>query len=150
MDHTQLTKEQVTRLHETLFPTVNLLNRLERRMTRLGFPPNDPLYLAVVKAQSAARDLYQAVRRLSCASGVGRPPRKEGGETGLRVRDSDGITLPPRLQAIGRGGQPAGPGLLQSTFPRRIRSLDLAPRTGSTNPRGLKDSFAIAYRRADK
>jgi hypothetical protein len=43
-----------------------------------------------------------------------------------------------------------GPGLPPSTSSRRIRSLDLAPLTGCTNPRGLKDSFAIAYRRAVK
>jgi len=43
-----------------------------------------------------------------------------------------------------------GPGLPQSASSRRIRSLDLAPLTGCTNRRGLKDSFAIAYRRAVK
>jgi hypothetical protein len=75
MDQHDLTKDQFTRLHEALFPTANLLNRLERRMSRLGFPVNDPLYLLVVKAQSAIQDLYVHVHYLSCSSGVGPPPR---------------------------------------------------------------------------
>jgi hypothetical protein len=43
MDQNQLTKDQLIPLHRTLFPSVNLLNRLERRMSRLGFKPNDAL-----------------------------------------------------------------------------------------------------------
>jgi hypothetical protein len=71
MGHGDLTREQLERLHATLFPKVNLLNQLERRMTRLGFPVNDPLYLAVVKAQSAAQELYVQVHYRSCSNGVG-------------------------------------------------------------------------------
>jgi hypothetical protein len=73
MDQDHLTKDQLTRLHQALYPAANLLNRLERRMSRLGFPTNDPLYLFVVKAQSAIQDLYVHVHYLSCSSGVGRP-----------------------------------------------------------------------------
>jgi hypothetical protein len=51
MDHNDLTKDQLTRLYQILFPPARLLNQLERRMTLLGFPPGDPLFLAVVKAQ---------------------------------------------------------------------------------------------------
>jgi hypothetical protein len=57
----------------------NLLNRLERRMTHVGFPGNDPLYLAVVKARSAMQELYVNVHYLGCNSGVGREPRADGG-----------------------------------------------------------------------
>jgi hypothetical protein len=39
------------------------------------------LYLAVVKAQSAARDLYLDVHYLACSSGVGRAPRAAVRET---------------------------------------------------------------------
>src|SRR5262249_10248173 len=86
MGHSDLTREQLDRLHATLFPAVNLLNQLERRMTRLGFLADDPLYLAVVKAQSAAQELYIQVHYLGCSSGVGRP-RRGGRDGGSRSAD---------------------------------------------------------------
>jgi hypothetical protein len=76
MGQNDLTREQLERLRRTLFPTVNLLSQLERRMTRLGFLADDPLYVAVVKAQSAAQELYVSVHYLGCSCGVGRPHDK--------------------------------------------------------------------------
>jgi hypothetical protein len=85
MDHGDLTKDQLTRLHQALFPTANLLNRLERRMARLGFPTNDPLCLLVARAQSAVEDLYIHVHYLGCSGGVGRPPdARESDDRGPR------------------------------------------------------------------
>jgi hypothetical protein len=79
MGHSDLTRQQLEALHKTLFPTVNLLNQLERRMTRLGFLADDRLYLAVVNAQSAAQELYVQVHYLECSSGV--ESRRRGGES---------------------------------------------------------------------
>ena len=86
MGHSDLTREQLERLHQTLFPAVNLLNQLERRMTRLGFLADDPLYVAIVKAQTAAQELYIQVHYLGCSSGVGRP-RPVGRDRGARSAD---------------------------------------------------------------
>jgi hypothetical protein len=80
MNQHDLTKDQLIRLHQLLYRSANLLNRLERRMCRLGFPANDPLYVLIVNTQSAIENLYIHVHYLSCSSGVGRAQRAESGE----------------------------------------------------------------------
>jgi hypothetical protein len=82
MDYTQLSKAQLVQLSQLLYRPTNFLNRLERRMSRLGFPPNDPLYVAVVKAQTALHELSMIVHYASCSSGVGRAPRADSGGNG--------------------------------------------------------------------
>jgi hypothetical protein len=41
-----------------------------------GFPPHDPLYVDVVKAQHAMQDLLMERHYLGCQSGVGKKPRE--------------------------------------------------------------------------
>ncbi|MFL5341112.1 MAG: hypothetical protein ACJ8F7_13275 [Gemmataceae bacterium] len=72
----ELTTEQTSQLGKALFPHVNYLYRLKRRMEQLRFPPNDPLYVRVVAAYDAAWRLSREVHYLSCSTGVGRPPRQ--------------------------------------------------------------------------
>jgi hypothetical protein len=85
MDQDHLTKDQFIRLHRTLFPSANLLHRLERRMSRLAFAVDDPLYVLVARAQSAIEQLYVHVHYLSCSSGVGIVPHSEGDQSGTRA-----------------------------------------------------------------
>ena len=55
-----------------LYAPVRYLNRLCERMIRLGFPVNDPLQVAAVKARAAMQDLLTATHYASCKHGVAR------------------------------------------------------------------------------
>jgi hypothetical protein len=50
------------------------LGRLARRMEERGFPPDDPYYLLVLRAQDAVHRLSVETHYRSCTSGVGRKP----------------------------------------------------------------------------
>ncbi len=63
-----------------MFPKVNYLVRLRKRMVEVGFPPNDKLYLLMCKAYNAMQQLSVEVHYLSC-DGVGNPARKEEDES---------------------------------------------------------------------
>lgn len=68
---------QAKRLHEALGPTVGYLSRLQARMEKRGFPPNDPLFQLVGKARDAMQHLCMELHYLSCRNGVGRSSRQE-------------------------------------------------------------------------
>ena len=67
-----ITKAQAKALSKALYPHVNYLSRLRKRMEVVGFLPNDKLYLLVRKAHDALDELSIAVHYLSC-DGVGSP-----------------------------------------------------------------------------
>jgi hypothetical protein len=67
-----LRPEQAAALKERVARHLRFLNRLVDRMTRLGFPPHDPLWAEAVKARNAAQDLYVACHYAACETGVGR------------------------------------------------------------------------------
>jgi hypothetical protein len=71
-----ITKAQAKALSKALYPHVNYLSRLRKRMEAVGFPPNDRLYLLVRKAHDALDELSIAVHYLSC-DGVGNPTRED-------------------------------------------------------------------------
>jgi len=63
-----------------LQPALGYLTRLQRRMEVTGFPPDDRLYMAAVKAQDvSAKRLLVELHYLSCGSGIGRPSRQAAG-----------------------------------------------------------------------
>ena len=72
MDSLKLRPWQARKIAATLQPTVGYLSRLQRRMELTGFPPDDPLYVATVRARRAAQSLLVDLHYLSCESGVGR------------------------------------------------------------------------------
>jgi hypothetical protein len=82
MTQNDLSKQQIDQLSRMLFPSLNLMSRLQRRMDEARFPGNDPLYLNVLKAQSVMQELYTRVLYLGC-SGVGSPAH------GPRVEESE-------------------------------------------------------------
>jgi len=58
MNSDDLTAAQARELHDALFPHLNYLLRLKRRLEELRFPADDPLRVA-------ATDAYEAAWRLS-------------------------------------------------------------------------------------
>jgi hypothetical protein len=67
MTQDELSKEQITKLTRMLWPSVNLMSRLQRRMGEMRFPGNDPLYVNVLKARSVMQELYTRVLYLGCS-----------------------------------------------------------------------------------
>src|SRR5436190_6200094 len=57
MDSNKLRPWQARKIREALQRALGYLTRLQRRMELTGFPPNDPLYVATVKAQKALESL---------------------------------------------------------------------------------------------
>lgn len=72
MTSDDLTAEQASRLYEALFPHVNYLLRLKKRLEDLRFPQDDPLRVAASEAYEAAWNLSQKAHslsiRMSCGS----------------------------------------------------------------------------------
>jgi hypothetical protein len=76
MNSEQLRPWQARKIRKALVPALGYLTRLQRRMELTGFPPNDPLYVATVKAQTALESLLIDLHYRSCQSGVGSPSRQ--------------------------------------------------------------------------
>ena len=68
-----LTAEQASKLYEALFPHVNYLLRLKKRLEDLRFADDDPLRVAATKAYEAAWELRQEAHRRSVRMGASRP-----------------------------------------------------------------------------
>ena len=75
MDRQTLKRWQAAKLHRTLQPTLGYLYRLRERMQKVGFLPNDPLFLRVCQAYDAVHRLSIELHYLSC-DGTGKPSRK--------------------------------------------------------------------------
>jgi hypothetical protein len=73
MNSDDLKTHQAERLRIDIARMLRYLNRLMERMTRLGFPVNDPLYIAAGRARDAMQDLHTAAHYVTCSHGVGRP-----------------------------------------------------------------------------
>jgi hypothetical protein len=71
MDSSFITFEQARILHAQVAAHLCYFGRLQRRMERLGFPPDDVLYRHVVAAYNSAHALMVQAHYLSVQSGVG-------------------------------------------------------------------------------
>ena len=71
-----LTCDQARALKNKLHGMLGYLNRLKKRMTFRGFPPDDELLIAVCKAEMAMHELHVATHYLVCGDVTGRqqPP----------------------------------------------------------------------------
>jgi hypothetical protein len=67
-----LSKEQIHRLKAQATRHLRYFNRLVDRMTRVGFPPSDSLWIGAVQARNALHALSVELHYLTCDSGVGR------------------------------------------------------------------------------
>jgi hypothetical protein len=74
MTSDDLTAEQASKLYEALFPHVNYLLRLKKRLEDLRFDDIDPLLLATTKACEAVWELRQEAHRRSEQKGCSRAP----------------------------------------------------------------------------
>jgi hypothetical protein len=66
------TDDQIAALKETVRRQLCFLGGLRDRMNRLGFAPDDRLYVHVTAAWNAVQALHVEIHYLGCKSGVGR------------------------------------------------------------------------------
>jgi hypothetical protein len=72
MDSSHLTRQQAEALRAQVAVRLRWLNRLTARMQRVGFSPQDELFLATQRARNFMQDLMTAAHYASCEHGVGR------------------------------------------------------------------------------
>jgi hypothetical protein len=72
MDCTNLTRQQMEDLRQAIRVRLGFLNRLLRRMEKLGFAPDDRLYAATARAYSAMHEL-NVVAIYLCPGGAQAP-----------------------------------------------------------------------------
>ena len=72
MTSAELRSDQAARLRLVIARELRYLNRLCERMTRLGFPPDDPLFVAALRARDSLQDLHVVTHYCECKHGVGR------------------------------------------------------------------------------
>jgi hypothetical protein len=58
MDSSQVTRRQAQAIKSRVEEMRDYLYRLRIRMSKRGFPPDDPLYMLVVEAQQSIGELY--------------------------------------------------------------------------------------------
>jgi hypothetical protein len=75
MDSEDLSREQASKLLDQVQPMLLYLVKLEKRIAKRKFSPDDELRILVAKARSAIYDLRQDLHQRS-ASGIPRTPRK--------------------------------------------------------------------------
>ena len=66
-----LTREQIDALMAQLRPMRAYLGRLQKRMEKVGFTPDDPLLKLTAKARDAVQELAMAVHYAGCKGQVG-------------------------------------------------------------------------------
>jgi hypothetical protein len=66
-----LTRDQARALKNKLQPMLGYLNRLKKRMTYRGFPPDDELLRLVCQAETAMHQLHVATHYLACGDTAG-------------------------------------------------------------------------------
>lgn len=71
MTSRDLTSDQAERTRAQVARHLRFLNRLVDRMTRAGFPPDDELFVAAIRARATMQDLHVACHYASVKSGVG-------------------------------------------------------------------------------
>ena len=84
MNRESLQPWQADRLFQTLYPGMNYLSRLKRRMEQVGFLPDDPLYRHVAAAYDAMLSLRVELHYLSCRSDVGKVHARRTASLGWR------------------------------------------------------------------
>jgi len=75
MDAKDLTTAQAQAISKSLFDSLNYLF-LNSRMEKVGFKPDDPLYVKVKAAYDAVFDLSIDLHYRGCSNGVGLSPKK--------------------------------------------------------------------------
>ena len=66
MDSSNLDPRVADQLARAVRQRLDWFGRLRRRMELRGFPPTDPLYLAVTRCYDAAQELHVRTHYVSC------------------------------------------------------------------------------------
>jgi hypothetical protein len=74
VDASRLKREQAERLAESVAPMLAYAYRLAHRMQRLGWKPDDPMYVAAWESYYALHALHVHARYASCKPGTGGRP----------------------------------------------------------------------------
>src|SRR5690348_898619 len=82
VDSSNLTPTQAARVGAQIGRHLRYLNRLCARVQQVGFPPNDPLFYAAMRARNEAQGLSVACHYASCTSGVGRASKPTASDAG--------------------------------------------------------------------
>lgn len=69
MDERTIEPWQAARLQQALFPSINYLARLRRRMEQVGFISKDKLFDLVCKVYDSMHALYNELHYVSCETG---------------------------------------------------------------------------------
>src|SRR4051794_3661820 len=72
MDSSAITRNQAERFRQQIQRNLHYMNSLCRRMEKLAYPANDPLFEAAMKARHAVQALYVQAHYAGCTSGVGK------------------------------------------------------------------------------
>lgn len=82
MNSRDLKKWQLEKMRDDLGPAMRYLNRMIKRMSKVGFPGNDRLYLEAMEARDALVKLTMSMHYLGCDPGtVGHPQQRESDST---------------------------------------------------------------------
>lgn len=76
MTSQDLPADKALKLREQIARHLRYFNRLEERLKRLGFPPEDPLMREATAARAKVQDLLTMAHYASCKRGVGREEKR--------------------------------------------------------------------------
>jgi len=78
MESSDLERWQIKQINETLFPTLNYLARLKKRIHQRRWSPNDPLLKSVEKAFDSLQELSVRLHEMKCPGipNLGAKPKK--------------------------------------------------------------------------
>ena len=71
MNAKSIEPDHAKRINRGMRAGLNYLTKLRERMVAVGFLPEDPLFVAVVKAHDAAGELFVAMHYAGCSGGGG-------------------------------------------------------------------------------
>jgi len=69
VNSSSLQRQQIEQLRRQVATKLHYVGRLTRRMERLGFPPDDELYVAALRAHAGLLDLHVAIHYCGCDTG---------------------------------------------------------------------------------
>jgi hypothetical protein len=94
MNGDDLDRDQAGKLQTVLFPGLNFLVRLMKRMQSTGFPPSDPLFKLVSSAYEWAYRLSMDLHYRSC----GRSYQAAASPTGHKADLTDGVIVKSEIR----------------------------------------------------
>jgi hypothetical protein len=85
MRSTDLTRQQLTTVRESLAPTLRYLNKMLCRMQHRYFPNDDPVWMATLEAQRAMQKLVNELQRAEGAAKTIALPMTDPVRSGYRL-----------------------------------------------------------------